>query len=190
MTGGDHLSGRDPAGRPFDFAPTHKLMMHGNYMPRLRGMASGLKRRLGILPFARKPRKVDQKLKEILHEEGPGILRWLLDGVLDYQRNGLQPPPDVLAATREYFQQQDTFRRWIEECCELSSDPDAKVAPGDLRSRFNRWARGNGEEPMSTNDFSVLIGRFVGPKGTRLRQVKIQGKLWVRGIRIRMGWRP
>ena len=55
MTGGDTLSGRHPAGRPFTFKPTHKPLLHGDHMPRLRGRSTGMERRLRILPFDRRP---------------------------------------------------------------------------------------------------------------------------------------
>jgi phage/plasmid-associated DNA primase len=55
MTGGGRLSGRHPANRPFDFTPTYKPGLLGNYMPRAHGRATGLRRPLGILPFDHLP---------------------------------------------------------------------------------------------------------------------------------------
>ena len=40
----------------------------------------------GCVPFTHKPEKVDQELKEKLKAEYPAILRWAIDGCLDWQK--------------------------------------------------------------------------------------------------------
>ena len=44
----------------------------------------------------------------------PLILRWMIDGCLDWQKNGLVRPPVVTASTADYFSEQDTLAQWIE----------------------------------------------------------------------------
>jgi putative DNA primase/helicase len=44
-----------------------------------------------------------------LEPEHPAILRWFIDGCLDWQRNGFIQWPAVDAATEEYFAEEDTF---------------------------------------------------------------------------------
>jgi putative DNA primase/helicase len=177
MTGGDRLSARHPAGRPFDFTPTHKPLLHGNHMPKTHGLSSGLKRRLGILLVNRKPEKPDPTLKAALRSEYPAILRWGIEGCLAWQRRGLDVPSDVLAASADYFAMQDTFARWAEECCVL--DPSLELKTGMLRGNFNAWAKASGEETMSTTDFSNAIDRF---QGAKLRRVMLHGAHIVKGI--------
>ncbi|HYZ31675.1 MAG TPA: hypothetical protein VE684_05255, partial [Crenalkalicoccus sp.] len=48
-----------------------------------------------------------------VREEWPGILRWMINGCLEYQRTGLKPPPAVVEATRAYFDAQDHFGQWL-----------------------------------------------------------------------------
>jgi putative DNA primase/helicase len=180
MTGGDTLSGRHPAGRPFDFKPTHKPWISGNHMPRLHGISTGMQRRLGLLPFNRKPEKPDPKLKAKLRAEGPGILRWLIDGCITWQQIGLCPPPDVLAASADYFKMQDTFGRWIDDCCTL--DPASDLAPNKLRKSYNDWARRSGEPEMNGNEFAEAILLY---PGASLRYVTVKGTRFVRGIAFR-----
>jgi putative DNA primase/helicase len=177
MTGGDTLSGRHPSGRPFDFRPTHKPWISGNYIPNLHGIGTGLKRRLGLLPFDRKPAKPDPKLKAKLRAEGPGILRWMIDGCITWQQVGLCPPPDVVAASAAYFNTQDTFGRWVDECCIL--DPSLQLEPNQLRTAFNAWARANGEAEMNGNEFAEAIQHF---QGAQLRSIRVHGRRFVRGI--------
>jgi putative DNA primase/helicase len=70
-----------------------------------------------IVPFTHKPATPDPDLMTKQHAEWPGILRWLIDGCLAWQRVGLVRPPVVTEATAEYFEEQDTIRHWIEERC-------------------------------------------------------------------------
>jgi putative DNA primase/helicase len=180
MTGGDTLSGRHPAGRPFVFRPTHKPLLHGNHMPRLRGRSTGMERRLRILPFDRKADPPDPTLKTRLRDEWPGILRWCIEGTLAWQKIGLQPPEAILAANASYFEAQDVFGRSIDECCVL--DINLQLEPARLRGSFNTWAKANGEEELGGNAFAEAIDQF---EGAPLKRLSSHGKRWVKGIGLK-----
>jgi putative DNA primase/helicase len=180
VTGSDRLSGRHPAGRPFDFDPTHKLLLQGNVVPDLKGVASGLRRRLGLLKFERVPPVPDLKLKDTLRGELPGILRWLITGCLAWQKDGLNPPSDVKEAVAEYFENQDVFRRWVEERCEIN--PTGRERPNVLRLDYNAWAQRNGERVMTYSQFHDAIENFSDPAVTR---VSIQGVKWVKALTLK-----
>lgn len=180
VTGSDRLSGRHPGGRPFHFDPTHKIWLQGNTAPDLKGVATGLRRRLDMLPFDQVPSEPDPHLKEKLTEEGPGILRWAINGCLDWQTVGLEPPPEVATASAEYFEVQDTFKRWLDDCCDILST--AQETPAQLRSSFNQWATKNNEKLLSANAFHDAIKFFQHPA---VRSVTVQGKRWVKGLALR-----
>ncbi len=149
-------------------------------MPRLKGRSTGMERRLRIMPVIRKPETPDRELKAKLIAEGPGILRWLIEGCLAWQKIGLAPPDAVMHAGSKYFEGQDNFRRWVEERCIL--DRYAEHTPGDLRKSFNEWAKANGEDEMNGNAFHEAIEQFEADPP--ILQGKTNGKRWVRGIRI------
>lgn len=173
LTGGDMLTGRNPAGRPFDFDPEFKLWLQGEQVPQLRSVGTGLKRRLRILVFAVEPQNPDPNLKQALKAEWPGILRWMIDGCLEWQRIGLAPPPDVQNAVDDYFTLQDSMGRWIEECCETL--PQARSKPSELRNSFNGWADRNGERRLSFSDFHEAITK-------KFRQTTVHGTHFVNGV--------
>jgi putative DNA primase/helicase len=179
LTGGDRLNGRHPSGRPFDFDPIHKLLISGNSIPDLKGMATGLKRRLAIMEFNRPPAIVNKTLKDELRAEYPGILRWSIDGCLAWQQRGLDPPTDVQVAVKDYFDRQDIIGRWIEDSCSVV--PTAEMTPNDLRASYNEWAAGNGENAMTSKEFHKAIEHY-GVAG--IKQGKTNGKRWVRGILV------
>jgi putative DNA primase/helicase len=109
LTGGDRIAARFMRQDFFTFTPTFKLLIFGNHQPVLRIVDDAARRRFNIIPFNRKPAKPDLLLEEKLRAEWPGILRWMIIGCLDWQRNGLVRPACVLDATEAYFSDQDLF---------------------------------------------------------------------------------
>ncbi len=58
------------------------------------------------------------ELAEKLKAEWPAILRWCVDGCLEWQHTGLAPPAIVRDATESYFADQDTLQQWLDDCTE------------------------------------------------------------------------
>ena len=180
MTGNEApLSARHPHGRPFTYIPQFKIVLVGNYAPKLRGRSPSMERRLRVVPCVNMPPKADPHLKDKLREEYPAILRWMLDGVALWQRDRLGTADAIKAATGAYFELQDAFSRWLEERCILSDT--LMIKPGLLHADFVAWAKANGEDPVSTNDFAEMIDRAAGVK-----RVKLHGVRMVRGIGLQV----
>jgi putative DNA primase/helicase len=99
----------------FKYVPQFKLTIIGNHRPVLRNVDDAARRRFNMVPFIRKPPKVDKKLEEKLRFEWPAILRWMIEGCLDWQKNGLVRPASIEAATEAYFSEQDLFGQWLED---------------------------------------------------------------------------
>jgi P4 family phage/plasmid primase-like protien len=139
LTGGDRLSARYMRGDFFDFTPTHKLLIAGNTKPSLRNVDEGIRRRILLVPFTVRipPAERDLKLTEKLKAEWPAILRWMLDGCLEWQRAGLVVPIIVREATENYLAEQDTLAQWIEEAIE--PNPDAFVLTRVLFKSWKLW---------------------------------------------------
>ena len=93
LTGGDRLRARYMRRDFFEFDPTHKLLIVGNHRPVLRNVDEAIKRRLLLVPFTATipPEKRDPDLSVKLQAERPAILGWMLDGCLEWQRDGLNP---------------------------------------------------------------------------------------------------
>jgi putative DNA primase/helicase len=176
MTGGDKITGRHPTGQPFHFEGTFKLVYQGEQVPDVKSIATGLRRRIKIVRFDSSPAEPDPNLKEALKAEWPGILRWMIDGCLEWQRTGLKPPEDVTNAVDDYFSMQDRMARWIDDCCERW--PDARTKPSLLRASFNAWADRNGEERLSYSTFHQAVTLL-------FKQTKIVGNLYVHGLMLK-----
>jgi phage/plasmid-associated DNA primase len=101
----------------------------------------------GILEFYR-----DMTLTDRLLAERDGILAWAVEGCLEWQREGLNPPQTVLAATEEYFEDEDTVGRWIAEACDQR--PSGTELVSMLFNAWKIWAEAAGEHVGSIRGFS------------------------------------
>jgi putative DNA primase/helicase len=148
-SGGDTLTGRLPHDkRPTRFGPTHLLILLTNNLPHAPGDDFAFWDRLKLVPFhysfvaSPDPAKPNQKkrnegLLDKLKGEAPGILALLVNGCLDWQRNGLSPPPIVTSATEIYRINEDVITQFVEECCIVDADSVVKAA--DLYKAFSTW---------------------------------------------------
>ncbi len=157
LTGGDPVSARFMRQDFFTMLPTWKLLLVGNHQPLLRGVDDALVRRFNIVPFTFKPVTPDQQLEEKLRAEYPNILRWAIEGCLDWARNGLVRPDVVLRATRAYFDAQDLMGAWIEEMCE--QEPRYAESNKALFASWSRYAEDNGASAGKSQTLSDELAR-------------------------------
>src|SRR5207248_6703896 len=90
-----------------------------------------------------------------LTAELPGILRWAVEGCLEWQRNGLGEPSAVQQATKDYRSTMDVIGAFLADCCVLS--PTAEVATRVLYSAYSNWCETNHEKPLAKNMFSARL---------------------------------
>ncbi len=155
FTGGDPLKARFMNKDFFEFYPTFKLLISGNRKPRLRNVDRAMRRRLLMVPFnvIIPDIEQDKEMVEHLQAEWCAILRWALDGCLEWQRDGLNPPAKVRGATEDYFDSEDSIGSWIADCCIKES-----WAPtSELYSSWKTWAEKSGEFVGTLKAFSQAL---------------------------------
>jgi putative DNA primase/helicase len=138
----------------FEFAPQFKLVIAGNHKPGLRTVDEAMRRRLKLLPFTVTipiPER-DLELTEKLRAEWGGILQWMIEGCISWQREGLDAPAVVREATADYLAAEDTLGRWLEECC--ASDKRCSTAASTLFGSWKTWCEQNGEQSGSQKALS------------------------------------
>jgi putative DNA primase/helicase len=158
LTGGDPITARFMRQDFFEFQPQFKLTIIGNHKPVLRNVDEAARRRMNMAPFLYQPPTKDKQLEDKLQEEAPGILRWMIEGCLDWQKNGLIRPDVVTKATAEYFSEQDTVHQWIEDCCDVGANQFDTLAI--LFKSWTDYALANGEKPGTTKWFSQTLARL------------------------------
>ena len=178
LTGGDPITANYMRRDHFTYQPQFKLMMVGNHKPQLPNVNDAARRRFNIVPFLHKPKEPDQSLPEKLRSEYPAILRWAIEGCLDWQQNKLVKPDIVTKATSDYFEEQDLLGRWIDEECECG--PGKKDSASNLYASWESFAKANGEEPGTATTFGTRL-----PERGYLK--KKSGKTFYIGIKVKEG---
>ena len=186
ITGGDEISARFMRQDSFVYKPQFKLTIVGNHKPTLRNVDNAMMRRINIVPFEHRPVTPDPKLEQKLRGELPAIMRWMIDGCLDWQKSRLVRPKSVMAATGNYFEAQDIFRQWLDEECDFEPGNSHKTeAAKDLFTSWTLYAKDGGTSAGSKVRFGENLSnagleQWRGAGGTRT---------W-RGIRLRSHIRP
>ena len=174
LTGGDPITARFMRQDFFTFIPKFKLMMVGNHEPVLQNVDAAMRRRLNIVPFTRTPDRPDKEMLQKLRGEYSAILRWMIEGCLDWQANRLIRPISVTQATNAYFENQDVFGQWLSDRCSLTpGDSSKSELVGDLYQDWSLYSSKAGEEPVSRKAFTGL-----------LRQSGLESTKSTRGTRI------
>ena len=158
LTGGDPVRARRMRADFFEFQPSHKLWVAGNYLPRIRGTDNGIWRRIALVPFRVTFDRAhqDRTLPHRLAAEAPGILAWAVAGCLEWQRGGLRIPEAILAATTEYRDQEDHVGRFLAECTVAGATH--MVTAKALRARYEAWCDAEAEPPWSAKAVGTELG--------------------------------
>lgn len=150
LSGGDEITARLMRENPMSFAFEGKLVLEANSLLRFKTVDHALRSRLLLIEFRQTfhdPEKgpvpeggavMDKGLKAALAAEAPAILRWLINGALAWQREGLRPPRRVLDDSAAYLTGEDTFALFMR--AETIAEPGAWVASADIAARFAAWA--------------------------------------------------
>lgn len=157
LTGGDRIAARFMRQDFFEFAPQFKLLIAGNHKPGLRTVDEAMRRRLKLLPFTvtiPAPER-DLELTEKLRGEWGGILQWMIEGCLSWQREGLNAPVVVTQATEEYLASEDILARWLDDCC--AADRTLWTSASVLFASWRDWCDRNEERPGSQKRFSEQL---------------------------------
>lgn len=175
VTGADDISARGMRQDFFTFTPSCKLTFVGNSMPNIKYVSEGIRRRFLVLPIEYKPAKPDHDLEKKLRVEWPAILRWVLNGCLQWQQAGLKIPHVVASKTAEYIQAQNVFEQFINEECEVGQ---GLFEPVDaLFAAWSNFLSNRNEDRETARDFGqrmTMAGfksqpRNISGKSTRCR---------------------
>lgn len=155
MTGGDPITARFMRQDNFTFLPEFKLVIIGNHEPVLRNVDDAMRRRFNVIPFRHKPARVDRTLEEQLKAEHGRILRWMIEGCVDWFRNGLVRPIVVEAETELYFEEQDLLGQFLTDACEQG--PSFYEVTGRLFAAWEKYAHAAGEHPGKQKAFGAAL---------------------------------
>lgn len=178
LTGGDSVSVRRMREDFWDLEPTHTLFLSGNHKPTVRGDDLGIWRRIRLIPWlvTVAAEDVDKDLPLKLKAELPGVLRWVVNGCLEWQRIGLSEPAVVVAATQEYRAESDVLGEFLEQF--VMFGPDESCSRETLRKRYEAWCEEAGHHPLGAKKVAQ-----------RLREKHVETTKVREGMRVKNGWK-
>lgn len=182
MTGGDVMTARFMRQDFFEFMPKFTLVIAGNHKPALKTVDESIRRRFHMIPFTvtipKEKRDLDLPAK--LEQEMDGILGWMVEGCLEYQKQGLNPPEIVLHATEEYFNDEDVFTQWVSEKCEVG--PDQWCPPSALFDSWRDYAYSNNFPAGTQKPFKQKLENAGFPQ----KKSSAKGGRYHEGIRVKI----
>lgn len=175
LTGGDPVTCRHLYQEYFTFIPAFKILLIGNHRPKVRGTDYGIWRRIHFLHFRETipEEERDPHLQSKLIAELPGILNWAVQGCIDWQRTGLNPPDEMKSDTAEYRKSEDIFDLWLDDCC---NQGEHLTAPANsLLNSFIEYSKWKATTPQK-------LGRMLSDTG--FTREKTGGVIWWRGLAL------
>ena len=135
---------------PFTVIPRAKVCWAMNELPRVADANSGLFRRVKVVGFPELPEeKRDPEIKQLIEDEGAGILNWALEGLNRLnQRGHFEIPAGVLDATKQFRENNDVPALFIEDRCIRGTDFEMPAAK--LYREYKYWCDENGHRPQSS----------------------------------------
>ena len=173
-TGGDRIKARFMREDFFEFEPTHKLQLLTNYKPGVKGQDNGIWRRILLVPYqarfgsteevhaGRAHYIKDTKIAEHIQAELQGVLTWVVEGAVEWYRDGLQEPDVVRLASTDYQSEQDRVKQFVEECCQVDR---AAVTPltgsFGVLDAYQKWCKDAGFSAMAKTRFVGELARVI-----------------------------
>lgn len=162
ITGGDQISGRALYGVNQEQRMIGKIFLATNNLPTVKGRDNGIYRRFRIIPFDRTfaSHEQDGKLFEKLEAELSGILNWAIEGCLEWQSQGLNPPKIVTDQLEHYIRDTDTVRKYFE--AELDISVEDRVPSSRLFQTYREWCSRMGYSIQDDRQFKAALEQIEG----------------------------
>jgi P4 family phage/plasmid primase-like protien len=157
LTGADTVTARFLFSEPFNFKPQFKLWLSTNNKPVIRGTDDAIWDRIRLIPFEQRfdGERCDPKLPAKLREELPGVLAWMVQGCREWRREGLGEPEKIQKATEGYRAEMDALAAFIDECCVVRPDVQAKFKL--LYEAYCEWCEDSNEKVEKKRRFADLL---------------------------------
>lgn len=162
LTGGEIVAAAHKYGHVFEYRPCFKIAIVGNHKPLIRGMDTGIWRRLHMMPFNKTfaVHEQDPNLVQKLKCELSGILNWAIKGATAWQQSKrLHTPQVMLEEVNAYRSESDIIGLWLAEKCTVNHG--LKESAAALYLDYGNWCKTNGHHPSS----QTIFGRRLSARG-------------------------
>jgi putative DNA primase/helicase len=159
LSGGDSVTAHFMRQDDFEYIPKFKLAIFANNKPGFGKVDEAIRRRLLYIAFNHtvtdQTRAADPTFADKIKAEWPAILRWMINGCLDWQREDLNPPQQVIDASEEYLASQNNIEAWLADGC--VADKAAQTTLKDLFASWKTWCDEHGEPTGSSRALADLL---------------------------------
>lgn len=159
LTGNDTITARYLYKEHFQFKSDAVPFIVANYLPVIDGGDFAMNRRFSVVRFGTVIEQADLHLTTKLQGELSGIFNRVLEGVKDYEANGLNIPASVAAETATFLDRSNLMKSFFEESCEEAEGEKVRVRA--MYQTYENWCKANGYKPMSNNLFRDAFERAI-----------------------------
>jgi putative DNA primase/helicase len=159
LTGRDQVRSRALYQESQEWTPECTLWLATNNPPRFNSDDNAIWSRVKLIPlttvFLGKGQVYDFA-RRVLYPESAGILNWLLEGLRQFQANGLGEPPQLMALTQEHRVNSDSVARFMADKLADGSyveDETGFMKVNDLYLGYMDWCRQVGERSLGSRRF-------------------------------------
>jgi len=160
------------------------ILLATNEMASLANPDEALQRRMLVVPMGASLPEWERMLDiddKIAAEEAEGVLALLVWGYQQVMAEGLQPPPEVIAASAEYAAEQNTVDSFVKDCCIIRG---ASVnGQGPARAGMHRvwqayeWYTQRSGARLPKMEFKQQFSRYPGVQ-------PVENRRWYEGVEL------
>jgi putative DNA primase/helicase len=169
LSAGDSITANYMRQNPFTFKPVCKLWITANSAPKFQSANTAASERLMLIRHKIRflhrddfPEKADGTIAERdnnlvaeLRSEYPAILRWMIDGCLEWQKQGLRVPKAIVSDSRNLVSDSDPVADWMTESCRMTTVGYGRLK--DLFEHWNIWRLEQGDKPTTRDYLSETL---------------------------------
>lgn len=190
-TGGDLITGERKHGQPFSFRSRATMLFSANEAPASPDHSEGFFSRWVVVPMDRLrlgPGDEDPTIERQMMHELDGMLVRAVDALLSAMDRGrYSTPASVARATGGYREDSDPVRRFIEDCLDVTGDPNDAETRAAVYGRYKEWCEVNGHRHMGANRFWGRLRSGIEP-GIDPDAKVINGQRYAGGLQLVTSW--
>ena len=164
VTGGDAMSVNKMRQDPFRIIACCYITISGNKKPALKGIDEAVRRRFLVATFNLKiaPEDVIADLEKLfIREEGPAILRWIIDGAVAREKAGKLHVAAVISSdTADYFAEENVLQDFIDTylvTVKNGAKEGDRVKTSECYQRWKEYCKQAGRAAGAQNSFTTAM---------------------------------
>ena len=177
ISGSDTISVRKAhAPDPVEYPVTFTLWVMTNNIPEMSTTSAAISRRVVLFPSGEKIKDssaIKGLAESLARTEGDGILQWLIEGLKNYQKNGLVTSKALTESTRSFKREEDRLGQFIEQTYYWDPSLKESILVSKVYKQYTTWCNGEGFKfPKGKHVFNKdMDNRGATRKRTRTERV-------------------